>query len=195
MVKIVILVIFNSFFNYLVCDPKEKCNGNGICINDQCSCYSTREQGFYNPENNCLTCLNGYNGTQCKTPICTKGCGKGKCTSPDSCSCGPYLTGPTCEEETCYGISKKDRNVCSGRGFCIDFDTCICYTPYRGRDCSSLYVVSGVSIALQVIIGLASITVCIVLLSLLILLCKKVENPDKQEKVSWLELQNESEDE
>lgn len=178
------------------CDPKITCNDKGTCLGDKCICFSSIDKGFYNPETNCLTCLSGYNGTDCKTPICKGGCQNDrKCISPDVCDCKPYFDGKNCQLKMCFEKNENDPTVCNGRGYCDEFDICMCYYPWRGRDCSSLSIVSGVSIALQVIIGLALLTVCCVLLSLLILLCKKVENPDKAEKVSWLELQNESDEE
>jgi hypothetical protein len=79
------------------------CSGNGVCLNDTCSCFDPCYSG--------AAC-----GTECS--------GNGVCLNGSACFCGPCFSGPSCGVE-CSGNGVCGNSSCS----CFDgFEGTLCQT-------------------------------------------------------------------
>lgn len=70
--------------------------------------------------------------------------GYGFCSTANTCSCFFGRSGALCLTESCYGVSKNDSTVCSGRGACSS-GLCSCNDGFYGEKCekASCYGVIG----------------------------------------------------
>lgn len=77
----------------------------------------------------------------------------------------------------CFGKYAADPNVCSGRGACIDTDTCECETLAHGDNCESTYKDAIVASAIATssltfaVIGVTSLLVCLFFSCMIVLCC------------------------
>ena len=86
-------------------------------------------------------CCTGWSeqGSGCPVPICSQGCIKGRCVSPDKCSCEAGYHGPSCEE-VCppnkYGMNCNKSCQCQNSAPC-DSRTgiCNCTSGWMGQHC------------------------------------------------------------
>ena len=96
------------------CDDKKKCNGNGICKENTCSCYP------------------GYEGDACDlvTPC------PNDCSEHGSCKYGKCFCDPAYEGEDCSKKSSCEAD-CSGNGICVK-SKCVCEEGWKGDTCSEM---------------------------------------------------------
>ncbi|CAD5123389.1 DgyrCDS11743 [Dimorphilus gyrociliatus] len=128
------------------CSVKSNCYKNGICkSDDECLCdygYSTDCE----KESSCQLCPNGLcqsNGNcECSKRYFKKGCFAKFCEIDEdcymyggacvhNCHCASNWIGEYCEIPSCSGVGH-----CSGNGFCIRPDDCVCNLGYEGETCS-----------------------------------------------------------
>jgi predicted nucleic acid-binding Zn-ribbon protein len=136
------------------------CSGHGSCDKpDVCKCLGAKSDGDKWTGNECKQyksavlpsatpmvatkgCKSGWEGTDCKTPICPKSNGKvcgghGKCAGVGLCKCDAGWTGTACGLASCKN-KLTGQGACSGHGTCSGPDTCTCAPGYGGSECEQL---------------------------------------------------------
>jgi len=117
------------------------------------------------------------------------------CVRPNVCSCNDFFGGQNCEFPLCYDIPSNETKVCSGNGQCKSFNFCDCDSKHSGRDCSELRQVEGLWIGLIIIMAICFVSICIIFITIALLFRKKSELPTKEDQVTWVELQEDEDDE
>lgn len=91
---------------------------------------------------NIAECCSGFSeeSGSCE-PVCSKGCGNGKCSAPESCSCKSGFSGESCETVGCpggkWGPGCFNTCSCENGGFCHPVTgACTCTHGYRGEQCT-----------------------------------------------------------
>lgn len=113
-----------------------KCSEHGTCTppQDHCTCDGPHFTG-----RTCSQCIEGWSGADCNTPVCSGGCGHGKCTAPGHCECSGHFTGAQCDQcQSGWSGSNCDKPVCPGgckHGSCVAPNQCKCTGRYAGQNC------------------------------------------------------------
>ena len=120
--------------------------GSGWWRRRRCTKYKIVHSVAYRVANKTVNktvyfCCTGWSeqGSGCPVPICTQGCIKGRCVSPDKCSCEAGYHGPSCEE-VCppnkYGMNCNKSCQCQNSAPC-DSRTgiCNCTSGWMGQHC------------------------------------------------------------
>ena len=75
------------------------------------------------------TCVPGYTGTDCTTPLCVQDCHHGGyCSAPDTCACPPGWFDANCTTPVCT-------QTCGNGGNCTGPNICTCPDDWTGVDC------------------------------------------------------------
>ena len=77
-------------------------------------------------------------------PVCETPCVRGTCVEPDTCSCDPGFSGPTCSEVGCkdgnWGPNCANPCPCLENGHCEpNTGKCICLPGWQGLHCTKRY--------------------------------------------------------
>jgi len=90
---------------------------------------------------NLAECCSGFaeESGSCR-PRCSKGCGNGECSAPETCSCKSGFSGDSCETVGCpdgkWGGGCTNACSCENGGFCHPVTgACSCTPGYRGEQC------------------------------------------------------------
>ena len=78
-------------------------------------------------------------------PVCDSPCVRGTCVEPDTCSCDPGFSGPTCSEVGCkdgnWGPDCVNPCPCLENGRCEpNTGKCICLPGWEGLHCTRRYI-------------------------------------------------------
>ncbi|MFA5624973.1 MAG: SUMF1/EgtB/PvdO family nonheme iron enzyme [Bradymonadales bacterium] len=80
---------------------------------------------------NTCTCLSGWTGNSCQTPLCSPECqNEGICSAPDTCTCLSGWTGNRCQTPVCSP-------ECQNGGTCSAPNTCTCPSGWTGNRCQT----------------------------------------------------------
>ena len=126
---------FDVSIRILSSSCSNSCNGNGLCKDSKCSCFSgwtgddcsigicqsvCSGNGFWNELSGKCSCYNGWKGTWCniKEKECTT-CTNGQCINGE-CICNEGYDGVTCEQLKCPA-------ACSQNGICQSNGSCRCF--------------------------------------------------------------------
>ena len=94
-----------------------------------------------------LTLLVSFSATDdgvCE-PVCDSPCVRGTCVEPETCSCDPGFSGPTCSEVGCkdgnWGPDCANPCPCLENGRCEpNTGKCICLPGWEGLHCTRRYI-------------------------------------------------------
>jgi hypothetical protein len=81
----------------------------------------------------------GWSGSSCNQCSSDIFCnGHGSCSLlSGKCNCNRGWEGERCNIPHCNNIPSYKKNVCSGRGKCVDYNVCNCTNEYSGKDCQN----------------------------------------------------------
>ena len=92
------LISYEGFsLNYTIANCESRCNGNGYCIYDECTCIGGWKVCFENEFDNFINLTKILQGPYCNETWCSDdSCGAGVCINGEYCDCPPNHYGADC---------------------------------------------------------------------------------------------------
>lgn len=110
-----------------------RCEMGFRCVDGQCktACDNPCQNGGTCTAPNKCTCVSGWTGATCQTPVCNPACQNGgTCTGPNKCTCTSSWTGAQCQTPVC-------NPACTANTACTAPNKCTCVSGWTGATCQT----------------------------------------------------------